>query len=103
MLLTLFASIASMFTAGWVADWTLLSPDRVLRGEVWRLITWAFVEVAPLSIIFTCVAVFKFGGELVPRWGERRLRRFMLEIILGAAIVTVLLALVVPGTMHLSR
>jgi membrane associated rhomboid family serine protease len=103
MWLTLFASLASMLTGHWLAYWTMLSPDRVLHGEVWRLVTWAFVEVAPMSLIFTCVAIFKFGGELAVRWGDRRLRRFMLEIIVGAAVITTLLAFVAPGTMHLSR
>jgi membrane associated rhomboid family serine protease len=103
LLLTLGASLLSMFTAGWLADWTALSPDRVLNGQVWRLVTWAFVETAPMSLIFTCVAIFKFGGDLAARWGDRRLRRFMLEIIVAAAVVTTLLALVAPGTMYLSR
>jgi membrane associated rhomboid family serine protease len=103
LLLTLGASLLSMFTAGWLADWARLSPDRVLHGQVWRLVTWAFVETAPMSLIFTCVAIFKFGGDLAVRWGDRRLQRFMLEIILGAAVVTTLLALIAPSTMYLSR
>ncbi len=101
MMLTLGVSLLSMMTSGAVADWMQLSPDRVLRGEVWRLVTWAFVEVAPMSLIFTCVAIFKFGGDLAVRWGDRRLRRFMLEIIVGAAVITTLLSLIVP--MHFSR
>jgi membrane associated rhomboid family serine protease len=103
LVLTLGASLLSMMTSGWLAHWTALSPDRVLHGQVWRLVTWAFVETAPMSLIFTCVAIFKFGGELAPRWGDRRLRRFMLEIIIAAAVITTLLALVVPKTLYLSR
>lgn len=103
LLLTLGASLLSMMTADWLAYWTQLSPDRVLRGEVWRLVTWAFVETSPMSLIFTCVAIFKFGGDLTVRWGDRRLRRFMFEIIVGAAVITTLLAFIAPGTMHISR
>ncbi len=103
MLLTLFASLASMLTGDLLAEWMLLSPDRVLRGEVWRLVTWAFIEVSPVGIIVTCVSIFKFGGDLAVRWGDRRLLRFMLEIILGAAAITTLLVLIAPGSMHLSR
>ncbi len=101
LLLTLGASLLSMFTAGWLADWTSLSPERILRGEVWRLVTWAFVEMGPMSLILTCVAIYKFGGDLAVRWGDQRLRRFMLEIIVGAAVVTTLLSLIVP--MYFSR
>lgn len=101
LLITLGASLLSMLTAGWLAYWTELAPDRVLRGQVWRLVTWAFVETAPMSLIFTCVSIFKFGGELAVRWGDRRLRRFMIEIIVGAAVITTVLALVFP--IHMSR
>ncbi len=103
LLLTLGASLLSMFTAGWIAYWAMLSPDRVLHGQVWRLVTWAFVEVSPTSLIFTCVAIYKFGGELAVRWGDRRLRRFVLEIVVAAAVVTTLVALIAPQTMYLSR
>lgn len=102
-MVTLGASLLSMFTAGWIADWMTLSPDRVLRGEVWRLVTWALIETAPTSLIITCVSIFKFGGDLAFRWGDRRLQRFVLEIVVGAAAVTTLLALFAPGAMYLSR
>jgi hypothetical protein len=51
----------------------------------------------------TCAAIYKFGGELASRWGDRRLRRFMIEIVGGAAVLTTLLALVSDDAWHLYR
>jgi hypothetical protein len=95
--LTLFASVASMLSGGWLARWTALAPGRIWHGEVWRLVTWGLVEPGPYSLFLTCIAIYKFGGELAPRWGDRRLRRFMLELVVGVAAVTTLLALVFPS------
>ena len=44
-----------------------------------------------MALIFTCVAIYHFGGELSYRWGERRLRRFAIELVLAAGVVTCLL------------
>ena len=103
LLITLGASLVSMLSGGWLASWTALWPDRVLHGQLWRLVTWAFIEAHPMELVLTCVAIYKFGGELAVRWGDRRLRRFMLEIILAAATITTLLALVAPERMQFAR
>lgn len=85
---TIVASIIAAVDGGWLASWTALCPDRIWHGQVWRLVTWPFIEVGPWSLIVTCVIIYKLGGELAVRWGDRRLRRFMLEIVIGAAAVT---------------
>jgi membrane associated rhomboid family serine protease len=74
----------------------------VLHGELWRLVTWPLIEHSPLQLIFTCAAIYKFGGELAIRWGDRRLRRFALEIVVAAGVITCLLALV-TGSGYLVR
>lgn len=91
--ITLVASIAAALSGG-LAGWLALAPARIWRGEVWRLATWVFVEPGALALILTCASIYKFGGELAPRWGDRRLRRFLIEILGGAAAATALLALV---------
>lgn len=92
--ITLGVSVVAWLDGGFLAHHAALAPARIWRGEVWRLGTWIFVELSPVSLIFTCVAIYKFGGELVPRWGTRRLWRFMVEVVLAAAIVTALVGLV---------
>jgi membrane associated rhomboid family serine protease len=83
--------VVARLDGGWLAYWAALEPSRIWRGEIWRLVTWPFVELTPLSLILTCVAIYHFGGELSYRWGERRLRRFAIELVLAAGVVTCLL------------
>jgi membrane associated rhomboid family serine protease len=92
LVVTLAASIIAALDGGWLASWAALEPSRIWHGQLWRLATWPLIEPGPMSLIFTCVAIYKFGGELAVRWGDRRLRRFMVEILLGAAVVTCVLA-----------
>src|SRR5689334_16036766 len=92
--LTIAASVVAAIDGGWLATWTTFAPARIWRGELWRLVTWVFVEGSPFQLVLTCVAIYHFGGELLPRWGERRLRRFMLEVLGGSAVVASVLALV---------
>jgi membrane associated rhomboid family serine protease len=88
---TLAVSIAAAVVphVGW---WLALAPARVWHGEVWRLITWPFVLPGPMALVFTCIAIYKFGSDLAVRWGDRRLRRFMIEILAAAGIGTCILA-----------
>jgi membrane associated rhomboid family serine protease len=90
--ITIAASIAGMSDT--VTGWLALAPARIWRGEVWRLVTWVLVEPGALALIMTCASIYRFGGELAPRWGERRMRRFLLEIFGGTAVATTLLALI---------
>ena len=100
LVVTLAASIISALDGGWLASWAALETSRVWHGQLWRLVTWPLIESSPMSLIFTCVAIHKFGGELAVRWGDRRLRRFMVEILLGAAVVTCVLAGVTGADVH---
>lgn len=100
---TLGASIVAAVDGGWLARWAAFAPSRIWRGEVWRLATWAFVEPGALGLVLTCASIYKFGGELASRWGDRRLQRFMIEVLGGAAVVTTLLALVVGDAWYMHR
>jgi membrane associated rhomboid family serine protease len=96
--LTLVVSILCVLGAGWLASWTALIPSRVLHGELWRLVTWPLIQLSPFALILTCVSIFKFGGELAGRWGDRRLQRFILEVVIASATITCLLAALVGET-----
>jgi membrane associated rhomboid family serine protease len=92
--LTLAASVLAALDGGWLGTWASFAPSRIWRGEVWRLATWVFVEGSALQLVLTCVAIYHFGGQLAPRWGERRLRRFMVEVLGASAVVAAVLALI---------
>jgi len=99
---TLVASIVAALDGGWLAQWAALAPAKIWHGEVWRLVTWPFVESGPLGLILTCVAIYKLGGDLAMRWGDRRLFRFARHVVLSAAVVTAI-AGAIPGLGYVHR
>jgi membrane associated rhomboid family serine protease len=78
-----------------------LLPEAVWRGQVWRLVTWAFIQGGPLSLIFACVVLYVFGSDLLISWGPSRYLRYLAGIVLIAGIGTSLIALVLPATWDL--
>jgi hypothetical protein len=100
---TLLASLVAMVDGGWLTGWVAFAPSRIWRGELWRLVTWVLVEPEPLSLIVTCAIIYKLGGALAPRWGDRRLQRFMVEAIGAAAIGATLLALLSDDAWYMYR
>ena len=102
LFVTLGLSIFSALDGGWLAGWLSFVPSKIFHGQVWRLVTWPLIEASPLQIVVTCLAIHKFGGELAIRWGDRRLRRFLLEIAIGAAVITCVLA-ALTGALYMRR
>ena len=77
---------------GSLFELTALVPSAVWRGHVWRLLTWAFIERDPLALVFGCLFLYWFGGDLARAWGSRRFLGVYLGIVLVAAVVTCLVA-----------
>jgi membrane associated rhomboid family serine protease len=82
--------------SGWIVGVLAFEPDRVLRGELWRLVTWIFVEESLTRVVVTCLLLHRFGHGLAHAWGERALARYMTVILVGVAVATTLLAVVLP-------
>lgn len=80
-----------------------LAPARVWSGELWRLLTWSFLEPNPLSLVFACLVMLFIGRDLCYAWGPRRFIRACLGIVAGSGIVTCLIAVGWPGLMGLSN
>lgn len=103
ILLTLGASVVAMLDGGWLFRWTALAPDRIWHGEIWRLVTWPLIQLGPLGLVLTCASIYKFGGELAPRWGDRRLRRFAIQIILAGGVAAALCGVLSDDAWHSYR
>jgi membrane associated rhomboid family serine protease len=95
---TLGASLVAALDGGWLASWCALAPSKIFHGQLWRLVTWPLVELGPWSLVITCASIYKFGGELVVRWGDKRLLRFTAQIVAAAGVVTCLLAALTGAT-----
>jgi membrane associated rhomboid family serine protease len=74
-----------------------LVPSGIWAGEMWRLVTWTFVESSPWALISGCIALYWFGGQLAGAWGARRFGAYVAGIVIFAGAGTALLAALVPG------
>ena len=70
---------------------SVLVTRLVWAGEVWRLVTWAPLELSPLGLIFGCLLLYFIGPDLLHRWGTRR---FFVNFFGGAAVVAAVTCLV---------
>lgn len=68
----------------------ILQPERVWHGEVWRLVTWVFFELQPISLIFACLMLYWFGRDLCQRWGAARFLGVWFGLAGGVAAATCL-------------
>jgi membrane associated rhomboid family serine protease len=82
-----------------------LSVDQVWQGEVWRVVTWAPLDLSPLGLLFGCLLLYFVGPDLLRRWGTRR---FLLSFFGGGALVGAITCLIgryvwrdVAGVPHL--
>lgn len=89
--LILVATVGSWLTGN--RGWAALVPGLLVRGEIWRFVSWAFVQSDPLTLLFGGFMLFSIGGQLSFVWGEKRLLATFAGLTLGASFVTVVLAL----------
>ncbi len=91
--ITLLASIVGAlgFRAGLpLLPLAALVPEQVWRGELWRLVTWAFFELDPISLIFACLVLWWFGQDLCTGWGSRRFLLLFLGCTVSTGVLTTL-------------
>ncbi len=73
-------------TYGWVTDWFILDPSDVLHGQVWRILTYAFLHDTSgiWHIVFNMVFLWWFGSDLEQLYGRREfLTIYLLSASLG--------------------
>jgi membrane associated rhomboid family serine protease len=77
-----------------VAEFAALKPVAIRRGEIWRLVTWPFVETDVIGLLFGCYMLWWLGQQLSYAWSERRFLVRFLGYTLGAGVGTTLIAFV---------
>jgi membrane associated rhomboid family serine protease len=85
MALTIVASIGGALYSPLVQKGMLL-PPLVWEGEVWRLVTWTFYEMHPISLVFAVLMLYWFGKDLCDAWGNAKFLAvyFGFSIVVGA-------------------
>lgn len=95
-LLSIAAAVGLRNGAPFIAEGSVLLGERVWQGEVWRLVTWALLELAPIQLLFACLTLYWFGGDLVRTWGERRFVGFFFGSAAAAGVCTAMVGLFWP-------
>jgi membrane associated rhomboid family serine protease len=71
-----------------------LSPAMILRGQLWRLVTWPFFQDDPFTLLFGGLMVYWLGQQLAYVWSEKRFLMRFFGYAGFASVATTLLALV---------
>jgi membrane associated rhomboid family serine protease len=74
---------------GWVTDWFILDVDKVMHGQVWRLLSYAFLHSTNpgmyyMHLLFNMLCLWWFGSDMEQMYG----RREFLAIYLVSAFVS---------------
>ena len=94
--LLIAATLVSSILAAQLATFrpaTVLVPAFVLAGELWRLVSYAFIIRDPLGLIFASLTLYWFGRDLVRVWGPLRFLGAYLSLAAAAAAITCVAAL----------
>jgi membrane associated rhomboid family serine protease len=103
---TLFAvSLVSAVTQrkfGFGVTQLVYNAQAVMQGQIWRLMTYPFIESSTFSLLFSVLVLWFFGNALESQWGTRYFVRFYAASAIGAGVLaiplTYLLNLLMPFT-----
>src|SRR5207248_6177360 len=71
----------------------LLQPDKVLHGQVWQLVTYAFMYSDPLAFILSLVGIYFIGSAVEDQVGSRRFYGLFFGSLILAGVLGVALSL----------
>jgi membrane associated rhomboid family serine protease len=84
LLQNIAGTLAHENSGGWVTDWLILDVDAVLRGQAWRLLTYAFLHGSFLHLFFNMLFLWWFGSDVEQLYGRKEfLTIYLLSAFLG--------------------
>src|SRR5271157_3631379 len=93
LLFALFNAInGTALIAAWLYTHLGLEGYSVVHGEIWQLVTYAFLHFGLLHLLFNMLALWMFGAQLEMDWGYSLFMQFYFFCVIGAALVTVLVS-----------
>jgi len=79
-------AVLSRLSPGYL-DWLILDQDRILEGQVWRLVTFIFIPRGSIwFIIFYLIIMWIINDGLEEAWGEFRLNLYLFGTWLGLVL-----------------
>ena len=73
--------------------WLTLEPALILRGQIWRIISWVLIPPTtnPISLLFLVLLYYSLGTALERTWGTFRYNVYIFSGILFTVIVVFIL------------
>ncbi len=84
--------VTSPFAREWVIVYLGLIPKLVVHGMLWQLITYSFLHLELLHLLFNALALWMFGSQLETDWGSKRFLEFYFFCTVAAALTTVVVS-----------
>jgi membrane associated rhomboid family serine protease len=73
-------------TGGPITEWLALDVDQVLHGQVWRLLTYAFLHSSFNHIFWNMLFLYFFGRDVEEIYGSREFLAFYLMAALAGGV-----------------
>src|SRR5258705_5060673 len=77
-----------------------LTPQDVVHGQVWRLVTYMFLHAGPFHVLFNMLFLWMFGVELERTWGTRFFLKYYFVTGVAAAVTTIVVSFVPLFGLH---
>ena len=81
-----------------ILNWLSLEPAYILRGQVWRLVTWVLYPPSTSGVLWFAIAVLFFyypiGTSLERTIGTFKYTLYILSGVIGVAVLTITFRLV---------
>jgi membrane associated rhomboid family serine protease len=89
LIFSLSGTEAKLFLIRWLA----LTPDSLLGGEVWKLVTTTFLAGTPITFLLDVVVLWMFVPTLERAWGRKRFLTFFFLTSITGNLVAALFGL----------
>jgi membrane associated rhomboid family serine protease len=93
---TVFGIISYPPTA-FITNLLLLHPDQAVHKQIWQFVTYPFLGMPLLSLLFALLSVWFFGATLEDERGPRWFAEFFLTVTISGGLVATLLAYASAG------
>jgi len=97
--------LGMMDTTGTLAYYLMFSPELILKGQVWRLVTFVFMppSQSPFTLLISLYFYYFIGKSLENQWGQARFTIYYLGgVLLSVIYGFVIYAFGVPAELIIS-
>lgn len=90
-LVMMLSGLTRLGLENWAAQYLYLQPAAVVHGQIWQLVTYAFLHDphSVMHLLFNMLGLWMFGSQFEMDFGERRFYEFYFWCVVGAALTTI--------------